>query len=786
MSMNPIPRPPLRIAAVLLSIAFALAACGGGGGGANGTGASAGVPAPAPIQVPAIVTQPAPQSATVGGAVTFAVGATGADLTYQWRRDGKDIAGATAAGYTLTSVQSADDGAVFTVAVKNGAGSVVSTGAALQVAVPKGLSLLAGQMGGIGNLDGQNGRLVYPTGVAVGPGGLLYLTDGAASTQGPGKLRTLDPATGTLATVRSFPAAVYPATSFPWRVAFDAAGNRYELTGSAIYKTTVAGVRSLLAGSDTFDSHAVDGVGDAARFYLATDLALDSAGNLYVTDANAATIRKIDPAGKVVTLAGDGITTSRDGRGNQASFWSPLRLAVDRAGNVFVVEASYEKGALRKVAPDGTVTTLTPKFADGTAVQLRQDVLISEIAVDAAGNLYVTDQHEGCRIVRIAPDGAATAIAGSATATGTADGKGDAARFCSATDRNIGNIVVDQAGDLIVLDSANGTVRRVTPTGEVTTVGGRAASGASLDGKGPAASFAFAQLPIPTRTRFTTGRYDLAADAQGNVYVGEGARIRKVSATGDTSTMTPAAGATAQAQYFARGMAYGGGALVVVDHVVSRVDANGTLHFLAGQPSGGRGRVDGKGAGARFANPYDLIADGLGNVYLRDVEYFGEIGAPGVVERKIAPDGTVTTLEPTTLYAPTPYGAVWHADRDGNVWTAYEDGQLVRMRPDGTRQTIRGPQADRGLRIVTALTRDAAGNLYVAETTPAGLDVAAEWHGVRRIAPDGTETLVAGTNGTAGVRLGAPGSLGRVDALTAGPDGIVYVMTENAVLKLKP
>jgi hypothetical protein len=94
------------------------------------------------------------------------------------------------------------------------------------------------------------------------------------------------------------------------------------------------------------------------------------------------------------------------------------------------------------------------------------------------------------------------------------------------------------------------------------------------------------------------------------------------------------------------------------------------------------------------------------------------------------------------------------------------------------------PAADR---YATAITRDAAGNLYLATVSSANpVDERGNWTTIRRIAPDGTETVVAGTEGSAGVRLGSPGSLGAVYALEAGPDGILYVVTENAVLRLKP
>ena len=103
--------------AVAVAIAILLSACGGGGGG--GTQAVA-PPVTAPtVQAPAITAQPAAQSVSAGGSATFSVTASGTDLIYQWQRDGKDIAGATSASYTLDNVQGTDMGAKFTVVVKN-------------------------------------------------------------------------------------------------------------------------------------------------------------------------------------------------------------------------------------------------------------------------------------------------------------------------------------------------------------------------------------------------------------------------------------------------------------------------------------------------------------------------------------------------------------------------------------------------------------------------------------------------------------------------------------------
>jgi hypothetical protein len=794
MPQKPVPRAQARTATtatarlgtLMLSIACGLAACGGGGGG-GGPGGSAAGATPA-AQAAAIVTQPAPQTVASGAAATFTVGASGASLTYQWRRDGKDIAGATAASYTLNGVQPEDDGAVFTVEVKNGAGSVVSAGAALRIAVPQGLSLLAGRLGGPGSLDGHDGRLWNAYAVGVGPAGPMYVFDSTSFLGQPGALRTLDPATGALATVRQLPRGLAIGD-----IEFDAAGNRYDMLDQAIFKTTPDGVRTLLAGAEPeagklfTPTVPADGSGADARFGGLADMAVDAGGNLYVIDLGSRQVRKVDPAGKVVTLAGNGNPGAADGKGSGASFQRPEHLTVDRAGNVFVVDRGLNAAfptKLRKVAPDGTVTTLALKPGDANAAGLGMQDYAGAIASDGAGNLYVTDNEHGCRIRRVAADGTLTDLAGGAV-NGYADGKGAGARFCG-TGTAFPTITTDKAGNLIVLDAANYAVRRVTPDGTVTTVGGRAPGMGSADGKGAAAAFAMTGLLDAgeiSNTDYRTPGFTLVADAQGNAYVGELDDIRKVTPSGTVATLPAAKNAGYGARYYPGGLGWGGSALVIQNNMVYRVDADGNLQFVAGKAGAGRGAVDGTGADATFAEPFDPVVDGLGNIYVHDTRV-GPDGGPQRIERKISPEGVVTTL-PVLGFGERIMA--WYADQEGKVWTAHDDGSVRMIGTDGKRSIVRAAPLDASWSRSTAVTRDAAGNVYLGELQFSTGDKASPpWFAVRKIAPDGQETVVAGTAGSTGVRLGSPGSLGRVQAMAPGPDGTLYLMSELALLKLKP
>ena len=153
--------------------------------------------------------------------------------------------------------------------------------------------------------------------------------------------------------------------------------------------TTLAGpaVPAAIRGSS-------DGTGSAARFYLPSSVAVDSAGNVYVADTMNSTIRKITPA---ETLAWPAVPAairgSSDGTGSAARFNRPVGVAVDSAGSVYVADTSNH--TIRKITPDGVVTTLaglagSSGSADGTGTAARF-YSPQGVAVDSAGNVYVGD-----------------------------------------------------------------------------------------------------------------------------------------------------------------------------------------------------------------------------------------------------------------------------------------------------------------------------------------------------------------------------------------------------------
>ena len=240
----------------------------------------------------------------------------------------------------------------------------------------------------------------------------------------------------------------------PIGVAVDGAGNVYvaDLYNHRIRKITASGVVSTLAGSGT--SGYTDGTGTSAQFKYPSGVAVDGAGNVYVADRVNHRIRKITTSGVVSTLAGSGTSGYTDGTGTSAQFKSPRGVAVDGAGNVYV--ADQENHRIRKITASGVVSTLagsTYGYADGTGTSAKFDSPIG-VAVDGAGNVYVADQ-DNHRIRKITTSGVVSTLAGSTH--GYTDGTGTSAQFKYPT-----GVAVDGAGNVYVADQYNHRIRKIT------------------------------------------------------------------------------------------------------------------------------------------------------------------------------------------------------------------------------------------------------------------------------------------------------------------------------------
>jgi sugar lactone lactonase YvrE len=286
----------------------------------------------------------------------------------------------------------------------------------------------------------------------------------------------------------------------PTGLALDSAGTAFVLDGNSVRSVVHVGTNWIvrtLTGSVLIHDF-LDGTNTAARFNDPQGVAADAGGNLYVADTYNHAIRKMSLSGTnwvVTTIAGPTPQTfppsgSADGTNNSARFDNPYGIAVDSATNIYVADTLNQ--TIRKVAPQGTnwvVTTLAGSAGLAGSVNASNDVARfhnpSAVAVDSQGALYVADFANNLmrKITPVGTNWAVTTLAGSTNA-GAADGTGTAANFYHPQ-----CVVLDAASNLFVTDSANRTIRKVTPPGVVSTLAGSPGVSGTADGTGSAAQF---------------------------------------------------------------------------------------------------------------------------------------------------------------------------------------------------------------------------------------------------------------------------------------------------------
>ncbi len=484
------------------------------------------------------------------------------------------------------------------------------------------VTTLAGSAGSQGSADGQGtaARFLQPWAVAVDGAGNVYVGD-----MGNGTIRKVTP-DGVVSTWAA-------GLNWPQGLALDSDGNIYVADAGhfTILKVTPLGVVTTLAGLADHQGSA-DGQGSAAQFGSPRGLARDSAGNLYVGDSLNSTIRKVTPAGVVTTLAGlAGTEGSADGGGSAARFGpnGPSGIVLDSDGNLYVTDSGND--SIRKLTPDGMVTTLaglsaSPGSADGAGANARFHGP-QGVALDNAGNLYVADMWNQT-IRQVTPGGIVTTLAGQPGIEGSADGVGGSAQFYCPS-----GVAADGAGNVFVADEENQTIRRVALAGAVTTFAGLAGVPGSADGTGSVARFFFPQgVAVDRAGNVYVGVYNTIRKVTPSGAVTTFAGLAGVPGSADgTGSAARFDGPCAMA-------ADGAGNLYVTDDfnsTIRKVTPAGVVTTLAGL-AGIWDSADGVGSAARFCRPCGVAVDGAGILYVCDT------GNRTI--RKVTPDGVVTTL----------------------------------------------------------------------------------------------------------------------------------------------
>lgn len=471
-----------------------------------------------------------------------------------------------------------------------------------------------------------------------------------------------------------------------------------------------------VAGSDLVGD---GGPAGAALLNHVEGVAVDSAGNLYIADADDHRIRKVTPSGTIQTIAGNGHPgfSGDGGPAILAQLNIPYGLTVDFSGNLYIADLGNAR--VRKIASDGTISTVagggaTPpeSISYGAAATTIQLLAPRNVATDSFGNLYISD-FNAQRVYQVSPSGYIFVTAG----TGKPGFSGDSGAPFLAQLACPAGLAMDRSGTLYIADSQNHRVRKIAG-GQVTSLPGlsalRTPTGLSLDASG---NLYIADSGSGQIFRVSTGgavtvsplnARDVAADPNtGNIYAADGSSVRKVTPAGIVTVAAgigtfgysgdggdPTRARLNRPSGVARDTT---GNLYIADtanHRIRKVLLNGMIVTLAGAGQAGDSGDGGLAAAALLNAPASVAVDKSGNVYIADT------GNHRI--RQVSPLGTISTIAGTGK--------------------AGYSGDL-------------GPAAAAQLNAPAYVIADDSGNIYVSDTAN---------HRVRRIAPDGGIATIAG------------------------------------------
>jgi len=647
--------------------------------------------------------------------------------------------------------------------------------------------------GAAAKVDGvaAKARFYYPRGIAFSDDGHLWITD-----QSNHLIRRWSP-DGIVRTVAGSPTEAGMANgkataarfNAPMGIDVDAAGNAYvaDYNNHRVRKITSEGVVTTLAG--TGKAGFKNGTGKIAQFYRPKGIAVTDDGIVYVSERDNHRIRRITPDGTTTTFAGS-TWGMRDGKGAAARFHQPGGMALDSAGNLIVSDP--ENNAVRKISPQGDVITLVgiswAGNTDGVGAVGTRLNHPRGVDVDASGNIYIadTDNHS---VRMLFPDGTLVTIAGAvndkgAVVYGTNNGLGSAARFRTPTD-----IAIGPDGAVYVADHANHRIRKLTPAtklcvdgnactldicqrklgcsndgaamicsdGDACTVGDLCTNGKCVAGK-KAANCACAGKKCDDGTTCTVDSCDPVKGCA-NTPVKDGTSCDDGSACTEGERCRAGTCAPNPAKWVVD--TWAGGA--------------------KGERDGFRVAQAGALATARFAAPSGVDFDPAGGMFIVDLE--------NRLLRRLGTDGFMDTLAgraytwQTNVYKDAKATAAGFnyiidvgTDASGGAYvTEYSAHRIRKYKADGTVTThagsgkygfADGKGAAAKFYNPMGIDCDAIGNCYVADRKN---------HRIRKVASDGQVTTIAGS--TWGFRDGK-GSAARFNqpvALALGGDGHLYV-----------
>ena len=528
------------------------------------------------------------------------------------------FAGSNAAGYSDDTGTAAKFGGTITGIAVDLQGNLFVTDASnylIRKITPQGVvSTVAGRPGVFGHANGTGNAATFKgsSGIALLPNGDLvvseYLNHDVRRVTQAGVVTTVA-GDSSISGSPDGPAATAGFAGL-LGITTDSAGNIYVVDVCRVRVISTTGTVSTLAGN--FNSGYRDSTGSNAYFTRLQGICSGPSGTLFCTESSNL-VRKISAAALVSTFAGSVYSNQTNGPTAAATFNYPISATADGAGNLYIADAGNNN--IRKISPQGIVTTLAGSvngggnaYINGQGTSARFNYPIALVA-DTARNLYVADLYNNV-IRKITPSGLVSTFAGVRSDTGGyADGPGTAARF-----RQPNGIAIDRAGNLYVTERSNPCIRKITASGIVSTFAGSLRSG-SNDGLAAAASF--------------NSNRCIALAPDGNLYVSDLRSIRRISPAGLVSTLGNGGTGnydndcfpTLGGQYIqfttAGDMLVAGGLFLgrTVQYGVFKITPSGSFSTLAG---GGPGNANGTDTAAGFYRPTGIAVTGTNRLAVTD------------------------------------------------------------------------------------------------------------------------------------------------------------------------
>ena len=542
--------------------------------------------------------------------------------------------------------------------------------------------------------------------------------------------------------------ALTTSLDMPSAVAPDAKGNLYVALKSAhqVVRIDSAGIVWTVAGNGIEGASGDGGPATSAQLWTPVSLAVDQAGALYISDMVASRIRRVGLDGVITTVAGTG-TNAFSGDGGlavAASLSTPAGIAFDHSGNLLIADAGNQ--VVRMVTADGLIRTIAgiPKsggYSGNAGPALKAQLNNPQaVLVDGGGIIYIADTGNNW-IRSLALDGTLSIYAGLDTSSTTSPfgGGGDPTIATNARLSTPTSLAMDQAGTLYFVEPNR--VRQITSDGKIARFAGTGIYGGSGDG----GLARYANIKVQ----------GIATDSHNNLLIADGDNNRLRIVTAADGIINTVAG-NGLASFNPKGLAVKGGYLYFSDSSNNRVlRLDLTTQEVSAVAGDGAADYTGDGGPALSASlktPRGLVFDSSGNLYIADTgnNRIAKVGTDGNINT-VAGNGTASTtgdgLIATSATLDTPAGVA--VDASGNIFISEQSGHVVRkVNASGVISTVAGtgtagaPGSESGI----AVNQKLSSPLGLAWDSTGGLLIADSGnHRIRRLSSDGTIATVIGS-----------------------------------------